>query len=115
MPQPIPPILEALKLVMITDAHKLQSLLIPIRCFFRRKQDSNFTPWREVVHSGNINRITYTRAEIDTKFDNISTIHAFNYGNYYSTPRYFKLGILSLPKHGHHAVITVNPWDGEQI
>ena len=53
MPQPPPPILEALKLVMITampfDTDKM---------FLRRKQDSSFTPWREVVHSGSVNTIT---------------------------------------------------------
>jgi hypothetical protein len=37
--------------------------------FFRRKQDSSFTPWREVVHSGNIN--TFIQPSLNTKQDKL--------------------------------------------
>ena len=69
MPQPTPPILEAWKLVMITDAHRLPCLGILTTCFFRRKQDRSFTPWREVVHSGNIN--TFIQPSLNTKQDKL--------------------------------------------
>ena len=37
--------------------------------FFRRKQDSNFTPGRQVVHSGNIN--TFIQPALNTKHDKL--------------------------------------------
>ena len=33
--------------------------------FFRRKQDTTFTTWREVIHNGNIGSYTYTKTEVN--------------------------------------------------
>jgi len=60
--------LEALKLVMITDAHRLPCLGILIN-FLRMIQDSSFTPWREVIHSGNIN--TLIQPSLNAKQDRL--------------------------------------------
>jgi hypothetical protein len=55
---PAPKIAEPLKL-----GDRCSQVAIPWdsdKMFFRRQQDSSFTPWREVVRKGNIHTITYT-------------------------------------------------------
>jgi len=69
MPQPTSPILEALRLVMIADAHRVECLGILISCSLEGKRDSSFTPWREVVHSANIN--TFIQPSLYTKQDKL--------------------------------------------
>jgi hypothetical protein len=45
--------------------------------FFRRKQDATFTPWREIIHTGNIGAYTQqsadTTAALDLKADKATT------------------------------------------
>jgi len=67
-----------------------------------------FTPWREVVHSGNINTFTYTKQEVDSKITNVSEIQVFRHPYVSGDTRSFKLGRLNLQNDGHQAIITVN-------